>query len=460
MSESKSLGELENSEELRSLALTPTWSVASVLTIFVAVSLLVERTIHSLCNWLKKTNRKPLLAAVEKMKEELMLLGFISLLLTATSSIISNICIPSKFYNSAFAPCTMQEVDEERENKDIKESFYNPHSHRRVFNVLNQNTCRKNYEPFVSYEGLEQLHRFIFVMAITHISYSCLTMLLAIVKIHSWRVWEDEAHMDRHDSLTEITSAKTMQRQSTFVRVYTSTPTARHSILIWATCFFRQFGRSVVRADYLSLRKGFITNHNLTSKYDFHSYMVRSMEEEFQRIVGVRSCLTLCLIALDTTENCSVQYFEVNHQSPLRIDYPDKFQISPECLTMIYSKFLDEVPLLKATSERSKDNKRKRARSFDLHACADWWKGKSDLSKKLLLKQVFEKDVGLDASPPSFDRGCLASARRKEKIKASKLRIQKIMHPLVADSGDGNDICAFKRIKSGKKQRKNQFMIL
>lgn len=29
-------------------------------------------------------------------------------------------------------------------------------------------------------------------------------------------------------------------------------------------------------------------NHNLTTKYDFHSYMVRSMEEEFQRIVGVR----------------------------------------------------------------------------------------------------------------------------------------------------------------------------
>lgn len=41
----------------------------------------------------------------------------------------------------------------------------------------------QGYEPFVSYEGLEQLHRFIFIMAVTHISYSCLTMLLAIVKV-------------------------------------------------------------------------------------------------------------------------------------------------------------------------------------------------------------------------------------------------------------------------------------
>ncbi|GMN44772.1 hypothetical protein TIFTF001_013968 [Ficus carica] len=248
----------ENSKEMRSLALTPTWSVATVLTIFVAVSLLVERSIHRLSNWLRKTNRKPLLEAVEKMKEELMLLGFISLLLTATSSVIANICIPSKFYDSAFAPCTRSEIDEEKEDNS-------------------------------SSERLEQLHRFIFVMAVTHVSYSCLTMLLAIVKIHSWRAWEDEAHMDRHDSLAEITRQLTMRRQSTFVKVHvlTSTPPVRNSILIWVTCFFRQFGCSVVRADYLTLRKGFIMNHNLTLNYDFHSYMIRSMEEEFRRIVGV-----------------------------------------------------------------------------------------------------------------------------------------------------------------------------
>nr|KYP40975.1 MLO-like protein 11 [Cajanus cajan] len=277
----------ENVQETRSLALTPTWSVATVLTVFVAVSLLVERSIHRLSNWLRKTNRKPLLAALEKMKEELMLLGFISLLLTATSRMIANICIPSKFYNSAFAPCTRSEIDEQMEENGSEErkllmaSVY-PHLFRRE-----QYTLHQGYEPFVSYEGLEQLHRFIFVMAVTHISYSCLTMLLAIVKIHSWRVWEDEAHMDRHNSLTEITKELTMRRQSTFVKSHASNPLVKNGSLIWVTCFFRQFGRSVVRADYLTLRKGFIMNHNLSLKYDFHSYMVRSMEEEFQRIVGV-----------------------------------------------------------------------------------------------------------------------------------------------------------------------------
>ncbi|CAH9108023.1 unnamed protein product [Cuscuta epithymum] len=286
----------ESSTELRSLALTPTWSVASVLTVFVVVSLLVERSIHRLCNWLKETDRKPLLAAVEKMKEELMLLGFISLLLTATSSIISNTCIPSKYYDSAFAPCKKSDIEEEKQNDDFKErkllmELLLDHPQRRMLNSLDRNTCPESHEPFVSYEGLEQLHRFIFVMALTHIFYSCLTMLLAIIKVHTWRVWEDEAKMDQHGALTDNTRAMTMRRQSTFVRVHISNPLSRNSVLIWVTCFFRQFGHSVVRADYLTLRKGFIMNHNLTLKYDFHSYMIRSMEEEFQRIVGVSAPL-------------------------------------------------------------------------------------------------------------------------------------------------------------------------
>lgn len=286
----------ENEKEPRALALTPTWSVASVLTVFVAVSLLVERSIHRLCLWLKKTNRKPLLAAVEKMKEELMLLGFISLLLTATASTISNICIPSRFYESAFAPCSRKEIDEESENNSVQQRnllgmLLSPNTSRRVLHSVNQVACKKNYESFVSYEGLEQLHRFIFVMAVTHIAYSCLTMLLAIVKIHSWRKWENEAHLDEYHSLAELTREKTTQRQSTFVRVHESSPLNRTSLLIWLTCFVRQFGHSLVRNDYMTLRKGFITNHHLASTYDFHSYMVRSMEDEFQRIVGVSGLL-------------------------------------------------------------------------------------------------------------------------------------------------------------------------
>ncbi|KAJ6979955.1 hypothetical protein NC653_027935 [Populus alba x Populus x berolinensis] len=328
---------------MRSLALTPTWSLATVLTILVVVSLIVERSIHRLCSWLRETDRKPLLVAVEKMKEELMLLGFISLLLTANSSTIANICIPSKFYEGNFASCTGPETDEEikqnsSEGRKLVMLSVLPHPLRRMLNGLDANTCEKachssienivedGYEPFLSYQDLERLHRFIFVMAITHISYSCLTMLLAIVKvmhfelllflmIHSWRAWEDLARKDCHGVSTalylmadleynhsislfcihylacpytsENNREKTLRRQTTFARHHTSSPSVKNSFLIWVTCFFRQFGPSVARTDYLTLRKGFIMNHKLSLKYDFHSYMIRSTEEEFQRIVGV-----------------------------------------------------------------------------------------------------------------------------------------------------------------------------
>ncbi|KAJ6894328.1 MLO-like protein 11 isoform X2 [Populus alba x Populus x berolinensis] len=288
---------------MRSLALTPTWSLATVLTILVVVSLIVERSIHRLCSWLRETDRKPLLAAVEKMKDELMLLGFISLLLTASSSTIANICIPSKFYEGKFASCTGPETDEEikqnsSEGRKLVMLSVLPPPLRRMLNGFDGNNCEKGYEPFLSYQDLERLHRFIFVMAVTHISYSCLTMLLAIVKIHSWRAWEDLARKDCHVLSTENNREKTLRRQPTFARHHTSSPSVKNSFLIWVTCFFRQFGPSVARTDYLTLRKGFIMNHNLSLKYDFHSYMIRSMEEEFQRIVGVSVPLWAFVVAV------------------------------------------------------------------------------------------------------------------------------------------------------------------
>ncbi|KAI3854276.1 hypothetical protein MKW98_024699 [Papaver atlanticum] len=281
----------EDNEEMRSLYFTPTWSVATVLTVFIAGSLLLERAIHHLSSWLQKTNRKPLYEALEKMKEELMLLGFMSLLLTATSRLISSICIHTKYYEGTFSPCSRAEIEkadgDSHEGRKLFMGSVLHHSLRRGLSESNGNTCEKNYGPFVSYEGLEQLHRFIFIMAVTHILYSCLTMLLAIVKIHSWRTWEDEAHQLDTDAFPETATESTMRRQTNLVKFHSSNPWSRNGLLVWLVCFFRLFGQSVRRTDYLTLRSGFIVNHNLTSRYDFHSYMVRSMEEEFQRIVGV-----------------------------------------------------------------------------------------------------------------------------------------------------------------------------
>ncbi|XP_029124794.1 MLO-like protein 11 [Cajanus cajan] len=215
-------------------------------------------------HWLKKTNQKPFLAALEKMQEEMQLLGFVSLLLIATSDMIANICIPEKFYNDAFAPCTRSEIAEETEKNDTEEhkllmASTNPRVIRRILDDINKKSCNEGYEPFVSHEGLEQLHRYIFIIAVTHISFSCLTMLLAIVKIHSWRTWENEAQIDPHNcSFSEIPRHVPALSQTSLIMVHRSNPLFRNTFLIWVACFLRQFWNSLVRSNYLTLRKGFI----------------------------------------------------------------------------------------------------------------------------------------------------------------------------------------------------------
>ena len=53
------------------LEFTPTWVVAAVCTVIVAISLAVERFLHYGGKFLKSKNQKPLYAALQKIKEGL-----------------------------------------------------------------------------------------------------------------------------------------------------------------------------------------------------------------------------------------------------------------------------------------------------------------------------------------------------------------------------------------------------
>ncbi|PWZ06265.1 MLO-like protein 4 [Zea mays] len=56
-------------EQGRSLAEMPTWSVATITTLMVAACFLVERSLSRFAKWLRKTKRKAMLAALEKIRE-------------------------------------------------------------------------------------------------------------------------------------------------------------------------------------------------------------------------------------------------------------------------------------------------------------------------------------------------------------------------------------------------------
>ncbi|KAL7263362.1 hypothetical protein ACSBR1_001516 [Camellia fascicularis] len=182
-----------------------------------------------------------------------------------------------------------------------------------------------------------------------------------------------------------------------------------------------------------------------------HSEKRKSLEHVGFDLDGlVRDCL-------------SKEYFEVEDPtgSPRwSIDDLEKLKISHECLSLVYLELSNEVSNANSVGESGSDNRRKRGMGFDLLECREWWKGKSKLSKKLFLKQILEKDVGLNALPPSFVSGCLAYQRRREKIKAAKVCIDKIMCPPNAKSGDrDDDLCILECVNGGNKRRRKKMAI-
>ncbi|XP_034704664.1 MLO-like protein 12 [Vitis riparia] len=262
-------------EELkdRSLTETPTWAVAVVCFVLLAVSIFIEHIIHHIGSWLARRNKRALCEALEKIKAELMLLGFMSLLLTVLQTPISKICI-SKSVGSTWYPC---DVDE----KKFK------------------NTCGTDSGkvPFVSYYGIHQLHIFIFVLALFHVIYCVATLALGTYKMRRWKTWEDETRTAEYQYSHDPERFR-YARETSFGRrhlnFWSSSP-----VLLWIVCFFRQFYGSVHRDDYLALRHGFIVAHlapESERKFDFRKYIHRSLEEDFKAVVGISPVIWFCAI--------------------------------------------------------------------------------------------------------------------------------------------------------------------
>ncbi|KAH9700738.1 MLO-like protein 6 [Citrus sinensis] len=183
----------------RSLEETPTWAVAVVCFVLVTISIIIEHIIHLIGKWLTKKHKRALYEALEKIKSELMLLGFISLLLTVAGSWISKICIPESVANT-WHPCDKEREPELNNEKETTEQETTEHENRRrlleavaasggsIRRALAAGSttekCSKGKVPFVSEDGLHQLHIFIFVLALFHVLYSILTMALSRAKAH------------------------------------------------------------------------------------------------------------------------------------------------------------------------------------------------------------------------------------------------------------------------------------
>ncbi|KAK6138967.1 hypothetical protein DH2020_027288 [Rehmannia glutinosa] len=203
-----------------------------------------------------KRKKFALVEALEKIKAELMILGFISLLLTFGQNYITQICIPEKLANTML-PCEFKEHDEETEAD---------HHHRRLLwlerRILAADStpkdCKPGHVPLISAHGLHQLHIFIFFLAVFHVFYSAITMMLGRLKIRGWKDWERQATQENDAS--NDPSRFRLTHETSFVRSH-SNEWMQNPILFY------------------------IVHLSSGMKFDFQKYIKRSLEDDFKVVV-------------------------------------------------------------------------------------------------------------------------------------------------------------------------------
>ncbi|KAE9617496.1 hypothetical protein Lal_00034475 [Lupinus albus] len=280
----------------RTLEETPTWAIAVVCFVLLFVSIIIEYSIHAVGKWFKKKHKKALYEALEKVKGELMLLGFLSLLLTVLQDPISKICI-SKNVAYTWHPCstpkaTKTEEDFHSDDDDTNSrkllQYLDPMPRRFLATKGYDKCAQKGKVAFVSAYGAHQLHIFIFVLAIFHILQCIITLTLGRTKMRRWKTWENETRTIEHEYYNDPERFR-FARDTTFGRRHLK-KWSESSISLWMVSFFRQFIGSISKADYFALRHGFIMTHlapGSDAKFDFQKYINRSLEEDFNVVVGI-----------------------------------------------------------------------------------------------------------------------------------------------------------------------------
>ncbi|KAL0797661.1 hypothetical protein Bca101_052835 [Brassica carinata] len=293
---------MADKEYEKTLEETSTWAVAVVCFVLIVISLAIEHLIHKFGTWLKKKHKGNLYEALEKVKAELMLLGFISLLLTVAQTPISSFCIP-KSIASSMRPCSAAEIAKKEAEIAKKEAnkqkstgkllleLAESYIPRRSLATKGYNKCPKGKVPFVSAYGIHQLHIFIFVLAVVHVIYCIVTYALGKTKMRKWERWEDETKTIEYQYSNDPERFR-FTRDTTFGRRHLNV-WSKTSVTLWTVCFFRQFFGSVTKVDYLTLRHGFITakfapgSGSEKTPYDFFNYIQRSLEKDFKTVVEI-----------------------------------------------------------------------------------------------------------------------------------------------------------------------------
>lgn len=252
------------SKDEKSLADLPAWRIVVLFVVFIFITLIWEKLTHYADHTLAKKRKKGLRHTVHKVQEEVQALGLISFLLILIEEYLVEVCV---------------DADDDDSDKDYKldkayapeaDGYEEDHGTRGALRLLlaaaSGDVCPKGKESLWTIRSLHETHLFIFLLAITHIVYAAISLSLCIWKLSRWKKWENQGH----------------ELKKLDFGAYVSN---RSKIIHYGRAFFAQFSDSVDKSIYLGLRRLFIERMEVPESFDFHSFLVDTMEEEFSKVV-------------------------------------------------------------------------------------------------------------------------------------------------------------------------------
>ncbi|XP_021747609.1 MLO-like protein 15 [Chenopodium quinoa] len=238
---------------------------------------------------LKSKKRKSLYKALQKIKEELILLGFVSLLLAVFQDDIANKCI-SDHLTEKWIPCR-----DDKSTSKATSHLQISNGGRHLLAAEDISSCPSGKVSFVSIGVLHELHILIFILAIVHVACCTLTVLLGEVKISHWKKkWERSIRKQNKNDINNDNRVIHV-RSLTFIKERCKGDDAnkRHYVI----SFFKHLAGILTKADYAAMRLGFTLTHcNTDQRFNFQKYLVYAYEHDFQKVVSINWFLWIFVV--------------------------------------------------------------------------------------------------------------------------------------------------------------------